>query len=92
VDEDFTGEIMVCLRNDGRYQFMVSNGDRIAQLRFERNESVELAWTDQLAETARGAGGFGSTGVNSVHSAMKFGGLSRLRQDHMRCPRVLTAR
>ena len=63
IDEDYTGEIMVALHNDsGNYQ-TISDGERIAQLVIipYRTESFEVV--DNLDETERGVGGFGSTGA-----------------------------
>ncbi|MBG0810870.1 dUTP diphosphatase [Methylosinus sp. H3A] len=64
IDSDYRGEVKVLLVNFGAHPFEISRGMRIAQLvvaRYERVELVEAA--DALAETARGAGGFGSTGI-----------------------------
>jgi len=70
IDEDYTGEIQLSLRNDGSEPFVVRDGDRVAQLKFEKTDPVELLWwTDALHETARGANGFGSTGVAAEGSA-----------------------
>ncbi len=62
VDEDYRGEIMVALLNAGRDRFEVAHGDRIAQgviAPILRPEIVEVA---DLSQSARGSGGFGSTG------------------------------
>lgn len=70
IDEDYTGELMVSLRNDGPAPFEVRNGDRIAQMKFEKTDPVNLIWwTDDLRETTRGANGLGSTGVASGEPA-----------------------
>jgi dUTP pyrophosphatase len=63
VDSDYRGEIQVILVNLGQAPFEVSRGERIAQLVVA--PVTQLAWraTDCLPETARGAGGFGSTGT-----------------------------
>lgn len=61
VDADYRGEVGVILVNYGTEPFLVERGTRIAQLVLARVE--RLAWTDDaLDDTARGAGGFGSTG------------------------------
>jgi dUTP pyrophosphatase len=62
VDADYRGEVKVILINLGPENFIVRRGDRIAQLLI--SPVVQAAWreTDALDETARGAGGFGSTG------------------------------
>ncbi len=62
VDSDYRGEIMCILINFGDTPFEVSAGDRIAQLIIEKYDRLEPEWADQLGETARNAGGFGSTG------------------------------
>ncbi len=62
-DEDYSGEYIVAIHNDtDDYQF-INNGDRIAQLEFRPYEQSEFELVDELDETARGASGFGSTGV-----------------------------
>lgn len=63
-DEDYTGEYIVCLRNDSDYMQAIHKGDRIAQLVFLPYISVEFEEVDELNPTERGAGGFGSTGTN----------------------------
>lgn len=62
VDADYRGEIKVILMNHGAEPFVIHRGDRIAQLVIA--PVVQATWleTDDLDETARGAGGFGSTG------------------------------
>ncbi len=62
IDPDYRGEVKVILRNLSGEPFRVERGERIAQLVFARFEAPELAESDELGETARGAGGFGSTG------------------------------
>lgn len=66
IDADYRGELVVLLTShyDGHTMFPlnVSAGDRIAQLILERADIPIMAVTDQLDDTARGAGGFGSTG------------------------------
>ena len=62
-DEDYSGEYIVAIHNDtDDYQF-INNGDRIAQLEFRPYEQAEFELVDELDETERGDGGFGSTGV-----------------------------
>lgn len=66
IDSDYRGEIKVILVNlDAHEPFAVSRGDRIAQLVILAVPSVDLAETDDLGETSRGSGGFGSSGVSS---------------------------
>ena len=62
LDADYRGEVQVLLVNHGREPFAIARGERIAQLVVARYERVRLAVVDALDETARGAGGFGSTG------------------------------
>jgi dUTP pyrophosphatase len=63
IDSDYRGEVGVILINLGDTPFPVRRGDRIAQLVFARVEPVEWEEAETLAETGRGEGGFGSTGV-----------------------------
>ncbi|MFO7172356.1 MAG: dUTP diphosphatase [Bacillota bacterium] len=63
IDADYRGEIGVILVNLGREPFTVRRGDRIAQLVFSRVVQAQLEPTLEIAETERGAGGFGHTGV-----------------------------
>lgn len=62
IDADYRGEIKVILVNVSNEPFTVNPGERIAQMVVARHEKVEWQETDQLGETARGEGGFGSTG------------------------------
>lgn len=62
VDSDYRGEIIVALHNDSDVVRMVEPGERIAQLVVQPYVSVEFEEVDNLNETLRGAGGFGSTG------------------------------
>lgn len=63
VDYDYRGEVGVVLFNHGPEDFAVAVGDRIAQLILEKVCMVGCVMVDSLDETARGSGGFGSTGV-----------------------------
>jgi dUTP pyrophosphatase len=63
VDEDYRGELHVLLVNLGDEPFTIERGQRIAQAVFARYERIEWEITDTLEESERGAGGFGSTGV-----------------------------
>lgn len=62
VDSDYRGEVGVILINHGRDPFIVRRGERIAQLVVARHEQVGIVEVETLDDTARGAGGFGSTG------------------------------
>lgn len=63
VDADYRGEIGVILVNLSNDDFVVQDGERIAQLVIAKHERVTWQYVDVLNETERGAGGFGSTGV-----------------------------
>lgn len=63
IDSDYRGEILVNLRNDGTQPFRVRPGDRIAQAELNPVYRVSFKEVGELSETARGEGGFGSTGV-----------------------------
>lgn len=63
VDADYRGEIGVILVNLSNEEFVIENGERIAQLVIAKHERVEWLEVTELSETSRGAGGFGSTGV-----------------------------
>eukprot|EP00898_Chlorokybus_atmophyticus_P001457 jgi/Chlat1/2311/Chrsp17S02603 len=62
VDADYRGPVGVILFNHSDADFAVKPGDRVAQLILERIVTPEVLEVDQLADTVRGAGGFGSTG------------------------------
>jgi dUTP pyrophosphatase len=63
IDSDYRGEIKVALINLGGEDFVIENGDRIAQMVVARYEKVVWEKTDELTDTERGGGGFGHTGV-----------------------------
>ncbi|NEX14038.1 MAG: dUTP diphosphatase [Prosthecochloris sp.] len=63
IDADYRGEVKVILVNYGKTPFIVSHGDRIAQMVVARYEHVRLEEVKALSETDRGDGGFGHTGV-----------------------------
>ncbi len=63
IDSDYRGEIKVPLINWGREPFVIRDGDRIAQMVVARYERVEWEPVEELEDTARGAGGFGHTGI-----------------------------
>ena len=65
IDSGYRGEIGVILANFGDKDFSVANGDKVAQLVFAPVVQPEIEETDTIDETDRGAGGFGSTGINS---------------------------
>ena len=63
VDADYRGEIGVILVNLSKEDFVIENGERIAQLIIAKHERAEWIEASELTETSRGEGGFGSTGV-----------------------------
>lgn len=63
VDADYRGEIGVILVNISNEDFTIQNGERIAQLVIAKHERSEWIEVEQLSETSRGEGGFGSTGT-----------------------------
>jgi dUTP diphosphatase len=62
IDSDYRGELKVVLVNHGHEPFRIAPGDRVAQLLIQRVERVRFTATEAVADTARGSGGFGSTG------------------------------
>jgi len=62
IDSDYRGEIKVIIYNHGDKNFLVNNGDRIAQMILSPVVKMELQETNDLPQTIRGEGGFGSTG------------------------------
>ena len=62
IDSDYRGEIMVALYNQSGATQTVADGERIAQIVFTPYASAEFSVVDELEDTARGEGGFGSTG------------------------------
>ena len=62
IDSDYRGEIKVILYNHGNSDFLINNKDRIAQMVLTPVIKMNLEETDNLPETIRGEGGFGSTG------------------------------
>lgn len=63
IDCDYRGEVMVALHNHGNVAQTVSGGERIAQLVITPYITATFLEADELSDTARGAGGFGSTGT-----------------------------
>ncbi len=62
IDAGYRGEVSIIMYNAGKQPFPVHRGDRIAQMVIARLPEVELELAEDLTETGRGAGGFGSTG------------------------------
>ena len=63
IDADYRGEVGVILINLSNEHFLINNGERIAQLVFAKVEQAQWKEVEILSDTARGEGGFGSTGV-----------------------------
>ena len=64
IDADYRGEIGVLLINHGTQPFTVENGERIAQLVLAKYERIVWSETENLPDSQRGTGGFGSTGTH----------------------------
>jgi dUTP pyrophosphatase len=62
IDPDYRGELRIILQNLGSEPFTLERGERVAQLVFARFEAPRIAVVERVGETARGEGGFGSTG------------------------------
>lgn len=62
IDADYRGEIKVLLVNLSDTDFVVNNGDRIAQMVIAKHETISWEAVEELGDTARGAGGYGHTG------------------------------
>ena len=63
IDSDYRGEVKAILINHSDVVFRISRGMKIAQMVIARHEQAELVESDTLSDSARGAGGFGSTGM-----------------------------
>jgi dUTP pyrophosphatase len=62
IDSDYRGEIKIILFNHGKEEFIINNKDRVAQMILMPVIKMELEITENLPDTIRGEGGFGSTG------------------------------
>lgn len=63
IDADYRGELMVLLINFSDTDFVINDGERIAQMVVARHEQIGFQLVDELDDTERGAGGYGHTGV-----------------------------
>ncbi len=63
IDADYRGEIKIILINLSKEDFLVNDGERIAQMVISRHEKAEFVLVEELNETDRGAGGFGHSGT-----------------------------
>ena len=82
IDSDYRGEVRVLLFNHGDVDFVISEGDRIAQLIIEKYTPTELVEVETLGETQRGEGGFGSTGQGELIVGGKKRDLSAQEATH----------
>ena len=64
IDSDYRGEVKIIVTNFGGESFTIKDGDRIAQMIIARYERVSWVVSEELKESQRGEGGFGSTGLN----------------------------
>lgn len=62
IDAGYRGEVCIIMLNAGRESYHIKRGDRVAQMVISRLPEVELVQVEELSESKRGAGGFGSTG------------------------------
>lgn len=62
IDSDYRGEIKVIMMNLGQEPFIINHGERIAQMVVAKHETAQFEQTEDLSESTRGTGGFGSTG------------------------------
>lgn len=63
VDSDYRGEVCIILINHSKVDFTIKRGERIAQMVINKHEHAKIEVVEDLDDTARGSGGFGSTGV-----------------------------
>lgn len=63
IDSDYRGEVKAILINHGAEPYLIKRGAKIAQMVIARHEPAEIVESEALSDSARGAGGFGSTGV-----------------------------
>ncbi len=63
IDHQYRGEILLMIENNGKDEYLIKQGDRIGQLMIITCWIGNLTFVDQLSDTKRGAGGFGSTGT-----------------------------
>ena len=68
IDSDYRGEIKAILINHGQAPFKIMRGAKIAQMVIARHEQAEIFESENLSDSARGAGGFGSTGMTAKTS------------------------
>src|SRR5712692_8104073 len=81
VDEDYRGEIQVLLINKSSTPFVITSGDRIAQLILERIVMAKPKAEERLTPTERGTQGFGSMGTNTLLSTARIDSLKAIQFD-----------
>lgn len=64
IDSDYRGEVTLCLKNDTKIPITIPKGDRVAQFILVKDPVFKIEEVEELGETERGEGGFGSTGRN----------------------------
>jgi len=64
IDADYRGEVKLIVINHGQEKVVISRGDRVAQMVIAPVVQATITEVDELSDTSRGAGGFGSTGAN----------------------------
>lgn len=62
IDSGYRGEIQVCLYNVSKESYTISQGDKVAQMLIQKVEQAQFIEVDQLSDSSRGEGAFGSTG------------------------------
>ena len=65
IDSDYRGELKIPVINFGNEEFVINDGDRIAQLIISKYEYVDIEVVDELMDSERGSGGFGHTGIRN---------------------------
>ncbi|KAI8836783.1 dUTPase-like protein [Chytriomyces cf. hyalinus JEL632] len=81
IDADYRGPVGVVLFNFGTADFQVKEGDRVAQLILEKIETAQIDHVQELDETVRGAGGFGSTGIRKTDAVMVDDAVKKVKVD-----------
>lgn len=63
IDSDYRGEVRACMINNSHERIKIYNGDRICQMKIQESKQFNFEVVEELSETERGEGGFGSTGI-----------------------------
>jgi len=67
IDADYRGDVKVILKNDSNEKYIIKAGDKIAQIVFAKVNKAKIIIVDDLNNTVRSTGGFGSTGIRKKH-------------------------